>query len=46
MSHASTLLELAGLALVVAAAWMASPLAGVLAAGVACLAVGYALGDR
>lgn len=42
----TTLLELAGLALIVAAAWTIAPAFGLAAAGFALIAVGVAVGGR
>lgn len=42
----TTLLELAGLALIVAAAWTIAPALGLAAAGFALIAVGVAVGGR
>ncbi len=42
----STLLEVFGLVAVVAAAWAWEPLAGVAAAGVVSVLLGYVLGSR
>jgi len=39
-------LELAGLALLAGAAWLVSPVAGLAAAGAACIVVGLAAGGE
>lgn len=42
----STVLELAGFGLVTVAAWRVDPTAGLLAAGISCLLIGYLMGGR
>ena len=42
----STLLEVLGLALMVVAAWLWEPLAGVAASGALLVLAGFVLGDR
>ena len=46
MGRLVVLLDLAGAVLLVAAAWLLSPIAGLAVAGVACLAIAYFLEPR